>query len=438
MMTDPMKTTVSEESPTKVRLTIEAGPEDLTTAVEHAFKALAKETKIPGFRPGKAPRAILEARLDKETIREAIIKEAVPHLYVDAVNEQGFKPITNPEIDVKEFDETTGITFDALFEVKPKIELPTIDGIVVRRPSADATDEEVSEQLKRLVERFATLEPVTRNGRRGDFALIDIRGYWNDEEIESATATDMLYEIGSGGIVPELDQEIDGRRAGEILKFNAVLPPHFGETWGGREVSFQALVKEIRQKVLPSLDDDFAKTASEFDTLDELRADLRDKIAKIKAAAADAEVKNRALEQILDTTALVPPDAMVEEELAYRLRRFMDGLRGAGVTLDQYIEQTGAAEEQIESDMRREAERSIAAQLILDEIGRANDIQVTDEELEEELARHTAESGKTAADLRKQLASTGRLGVLAGDIIRRKALDLIVEKADIKDEDASG
>jgi trigger factor len=433
-----MKTTVSEESPTKVRLTIEAGPDDMKTAVEHAYKALAKETKIPGFRPGKAPRAILEARLGRDTIREAIIKEAVPHLYVDAVNEGGFSPITNPEIDVKDFDEATGITFDALFEVRPRIELPPLEGMIVQRPTAAATDAEVEEQLRRLVERFATLETVPRNGRRGDYAIIDIRGYWNEEEISSATATDMLYEIGSGGIVPELDSEIEGRRSGEILKFNAVLPPQFGEAWGGREVSFQVLVKEIRQKVLPSLDDDFAKTASEFDTLDELRADLRDKISKIKAAASDAEVKNRALEQIVEQTALLPPEAMVSDELAYRLRRFMEGLQSAGVTLDQYMQQTEATEEQIESDMRRQAERSIAAQLVLDEIGRANEITVSDEDIESELAKHTAETGKTPADLRKQLASSGRLGVLAGDIIRRKALDLIVEKADIRDEDASG
>jgi trigger factor len=432
-----MKTTISHESATKIRLTIEASAEELAPAIDRAFRHLATTTKVPGFRPGKAPRALLESRLGKETIREEAIREAVPHLFVQAVKDEGLKPITNPKVDVKSFDEAAGITFEALIEVRPDFRLPDFGEIRVLRPSSTATDAEVDEQVRRLAERFATLETVARPGRRGDFALIDLRGYWNETEIERATATDMLYEIGSGQIVPELDTELDGSRAGDILKFNATLPASFGEEWGGREITFQVLVKETRKKNVPAVDDEFAKTASEFDTLHELREDLRTKISQIKRVAADAEVRNRVLEQLVDTVPLEPPEALVNDEMAYRLARFAESLKGAGLTLDDYLQQTGATEQQIESDLRRQAERNVAAQLVLDEVARSEQLDSTDEEIDEEVRRHAEASGKTAPELRKQLEQRDRLGTMAGDIIRRKALDLIVDKADIRDEDAT-
>jgi trigger factor len=245
----------------------------------------------------------------------------------------------------------------------------------------------------------------------------------------------MLYEIGSGGVVPELDDEVRGKRTGDILKFNAVLPPHFGATWGGREVSFRVLVKEIRQKNLPPLDDEFAKTASEFETLDELRKDLSERISTIKKSAADAEVRSKVLEKLVEMTPVVAPDSMIDEEASFRTRRFSDQLRQAGVGLDEYLSSAETTEDQIEGDIRKQSERSVAAQLILEEIARREELQISDEELSEEIGRIAEAGNMSPTDLVKQLQEGGRVGVVAGDILRRKALDLVVDKADITDED---
>jgi trigger factor len=429
-----MKSTVSQEGPTKVRVSVEASPEELAPAVDRAIRKLANEVKIPGFRKGKAPRQVIEARVGADQIREATIQEAVPALFREAMASSDVKPLTLPDIEVTSYDEAEGLKFDAVIEVRPDINLPDFSTISVERPSVEVTDAELDEQLERLRERFATLETVARPGRRGDYALIDLKGYVNDTQVDEASATDLLYEIGSGRFVPELDQELDGTRQGDILKFNATLPPTYPGDFGGKEISFQVLVKEIRQKNLPPLDDEFAKTASEFDTLEELKADLRSKMSEVKRITSDAELRNRVLESVVKETGVVVPDALANEEMSYRLARFADQLRGAGISIQQYLESTGQSEEDIEGDLRAQADRNVSAQLILEEIGKREGLSASDDEVAEELAQHAKSLDKEPAELRAQLESGGRLGALAADIIRRKALDLIVERADIKDE----
>jgi trigger factor len=429
-----MKSTVSQEGPTKVRVSVEASPEEVAPAIDRAIRKLANEVKIPGFRKGKAPRQVLEARVGADQIREATIQEAVPALFREAMAGSDVQPLTLPDIEVTSYDEAEGLKFDAVIEVRPEINLPEFSSISVERPSSEVTDKEVEEQLERLRERFATLETVARPGRRSDYALIDLKGYVNDAQVEEASATDLLYEIGSGRFVPELDQELDGTRQGDILKFNATLPPTYPGEFSGKEISFQVLVKEIRQKNLPALDGEFAKTASEFDTLDELKADLRSKMSEIKRITSDADLRNRVLEKVVAETGVVVPDALANEEMSFRLARFADQLRGAGISIQQYLESTGQSEEDIEGDLRAQAERNVSAQLILEEIGKREGLSASDDEVSEELAQHAKSLGKEPAELRSQLESGGRMGALAADIIRRKALDLIVEKADIKDE----
>jgi trigger factor len=428
-----MKTTVNQEGPTKVRISVEATPDEVAPALDRAFERLAGEVKVPGFRKGKVPRKVLEARLDPDQIRQVALEEAVPILWRQAITENEVKPITLPEIDVKSYDDA-GLTFEALFEVRPEINLPDFSQIRVDRPSATVTDEELEEQLKRLQERFATLETVAHPARASDFALIDLKGYRNDKEVPEASATDLLYEVGTERFVPELDKELEGKRQGDILKFNATLPESYPGEFSGQEISFQVLVKEIRQKNLPALDDEFAKSASEFDTLDELRADLRTRIEELKRVSADAEVRNRLLEKLIEEASVPVPDALVNDELSYRVARFSDQLRQAGVTIDQYLERTGQSEEQITDDLKGQAERNVAAQLILDEVGRREELEASEEDLQAELLTHAQAMQKKPEELREDLASSGRLGALAADIIRRKALDLIVDRAEVKEE----
>lgn len=431
-----MKTTVTQEGPTKVRISVEATPDEVAPAVDRAFERLAGEVKVPGFRKGKVPRKVLEARLGADQIREASLQEAVPLLWRQAMTENDVSPISLPDIEVRSYDDQ-GLSFDALFEVRPEINLPDFAAISVERPDAEVTDAEIEEQLARLQDRFATLETIARPSQRGDFTLIDLKGYVHDKEVPEASATDLLYEVGTERFVPELDRELEGKRQGDILKFNASLPDSYPGEFAGKEISFQVLVKEVRQKNVPALDDEFAKSASEFDTLDELRADLKTRIGELKRVSADSEVRNRLLEKVIAEASVPVPEAMANDELSFRVARFSDQLRSAGVSVDQFLERTGQTEEQITDDLRAQSERNVAAQLILDEVGKREELEATEEDLQGELLAHAQALQKDPDELRKELVSKGRLGALAADIIRRKALDLIVERADIKTETQS-
>ncbi|MHB8513200.1 MAG: trigger factor [Actinomycetota bacterium] len=426
-----MQTTISREGPTRVRMTVSVPSDELKPAVDRAFKRLASQVRIPGFRPGKAPRAVLEARISHDEIHDIIVREAIPQFYAQAVVEESIDPVAEPQIDVKSFEPDSDLEFEAIIEVRPEINLPDLSSIKLKRPTDEPTEDEINAQLERLRERYASLETVERNAKEKDYVLIDIKGYWNDQQIDQATANDMLYEVGSQAIVPELDSELIGKRIGDILKFNATL--NQGE-WAGREISFQVLVKEVKQKNLPELDDELAKTASEFDTLDEVRADLIKRIRKIKAAAADAELRSRALDALTEAITVVAPQPMVDEESAYRLKRFSDQLKQAGVPLDEYLRTQETSEQQIETDIRRQAERSVSAQLILEEIARREELQVTEEELSQEIVQLAEATGSKPADLVKQLRKSGKVSTVAGDILRRKALDFVIDKADITNE----
>jgi len=430
-----METTLERENDSTLKVTVSATADEVAPAVERAVRKLGSEVKVPGFRKGKVPRKVLESRVGRDALREAALREAIPEILAKALDEQeDVAPIAPPAVEVTSYDLDGALAFDATVEVRPDIELPNFELLSVERPDAAATDEEVEQQLQRLQERFATLETVERPARAGDYVLCDIHGTIHGQEIDVLSGADQLYEVGSAWPVPEFDTEIEGSRAGDILKFNAVLPAEAEGEHAGDEVTFQVLVKETRQKILPGLDDEFAKNASEFETLDELRVDLRERIGKVKAIQVDADVRNRLLEQLLEEVEFTPPESLVRSEMAYRLQRFDEQLKQAGMTFDQYMESQEFTEEQVEQDLRRQAERNVRAQLILEDIGRREGLQVSEDELREEVRYHAESMRADPSELAKQLSEGGRLMALAGDIIRRKALNLLVEKADIKEE----
>lgn len=429
-----MKTTIEREGPTKLRLAIEVSPEELSPLYEQTMKRLAKEMTVPGFRKGKAPRAIIESRLGEEAVRQQMLRDALPSLYSRAASEESLDPVSLPEIEVTQYEKGKPLHFTAVVEVRPELKLPEYTGIEVSRPAWVATDEEVSEQLERLRQRFGTLEPVGRNATKGDYVTIDLRGYRHDLQIDSASAQDLVYEVGSGAFVPELDDELEGSRTGDILKFNATLPERFGGELGGQEVSFSVIVKEVQAKRLPALDDDFAKTASEFDTLDELKADIKQSIEAVKKSQAEAEVRTRVLEDLIDRTDVPVPEAMIERSIDRRLTRLLRDLERLGTGLDQYLRATNVTKEQLLESQREVAAKTVAAELILEAVARAEGIEVAGEEIDGEIARMAEGSGRTAAQLREEFQESGATQSLAGDILRRKALDFLVEKAKVIDE----
>jgi trigger factor len=277
-------------------------------------------------------------------------------------------------------------------------------------------------------ERFAELEAVSHPARRGDYVVADIRAHVHDREVEELTFTDQLYEVGSGELVPELDSELEGKRRGEILKFNAKLPERFGER-AGQEVSFQVLLKEVKSKRLPPVDDEFAKSASEFDTLEELRADLREKLADAKEREARAELRDLVLQELVNRVDVELPERLVDHETEHRVQTASERAERAGMTLEQLLEAQGWDELRFRSDARAHAIRAIKADLVLEAVARQEGIQVTPEELQEAVNDLSRGLGREPKEIARALERSGQISSLAADIIRSKALDLLVEQA---------
>ena len=425
-----MRSTLEPVEPTKVRINVVVEPEELRPAIDRTARRLSSEVRVPGFRKGKVPRQVIEARIGRQALLdEAIEHEALPEFYAKAIEEHGIQPLSRAQVDPPDYQDGKPLEFTATVEVKPTVDLPPYRGVQVERPSIEVTDEHVDAQLERLRERVAQLEVIGRPLTKGDFAQIDLRATRHTTEIPELTRSDVLYELGSGTVVPKLDEELEGKRKGDILRFNATLPEEAGEELAGREVTFQVLVKEAKAKVLPKLDDDFAQEASEFDTLDELTDDLHARLEEAAEAQTASELETRVLQAYLDQVDVPLPESLVHDELHYRASRFAQQLGMMGVTIDQWLEATEQTREGIEADLRAQAERAVKAQLVLEALAAAEEMETTDEEVEAEIRRQAQRVGRDPEQVRRALADGGD-GMIRGDILRSKALAFLVEHAE--------
>ncbi|HYO60422.1 MAG TPA: trigger factor [Actinomycetota bacterium] len=414
----------------RVKLRVEAPESSLKPALDAVYRRWAGEIKVSGFRKGKVPRQIIDARVGPEVIREEALRDALPDLYREALTAESLEAIAPPEIEVLEFDPGAPILFEAIVDVRPEVRIPDLASISIEAPPSEVTDEELDEQLDRLRDRFAELEPVGREARRGDFVLIDLKGYRHDEPVEGASAPDFLYEVGSRSGPPKLDEELEGSRPGAILKFTDTLPPDAGDL-AGQEISFTVLVKEVKVKRLPPLDDELAKTMGEFDSLDELKDDLRERLSGVKRGMVREEIGNRALTALVDASDLEPPEKLVESELEHRLEHFEQDLKRAGLTMDEYTKRADLTDLEVRRDIRRQVERSVKAELLLEEIARTESFDVTEEDIGREVALLAHQSGRDPKEVAEQVVNAGRLGSLAADIMRRKALEHVVEAINV-------
>jgi trigger factor len=420
-----MRTTAEHIDKDRVRLRVEVPEDELGPAIATVYKELAQQMKVPGFRKGRVPRQIIDSRVGPDFVRTEALKEALPDLYRKAMASEALEGIAAPDIEVIEFDRGSPLVFEATVDVRPEVTIPPFDSIIVDEPASEVTEADVDEQLERLRDRFAELDTTAREARRGDFVLIDLKGYRHGELVEGAGAPDLLYEIGSRSGPPKLDQELEGTRPGAILKFNDTLPEGPDDV-AGQELSFTVLVKEVKAKRLPALDDEFAKTVGEFETLDALRDDLRSRMEGVKRSMAEEELRGRVLEALVAASDLEVPESLVDGEFNHRLEHHEDDLRRAGMSMAEFTAQSNMTELEMRRDLRDGAARSVKAELLLEQVARENDISVTEEDLGREIALAASRSGTEPGDLAKQLASSGRLPSVAADIMRRKALDYVV------------
>lgn len=417
----------------RVKLRVEVGEDALRPAIDAAYREMSKEVKVPGFRQGKVPRQLIDSRIGPGAVRRQAIEDALPEFLRDALAAEELEAIAPADIDsIEGMDDVGPLVFEATVDVRPEINLPDVSAIEVEAPPSDVTDEDIDEQLERLRDRFAELESVARAATDGDFVLIDLKGFRHDEPVEGASAPDFLYELGSQQGPPKLDAELRGAKAGAILKFTDQVhihkedePEHDHSSMD--EISFTVLVKEVKTKNLPVLDDEFGKTVGEFESLDALKDDLRGRLAEVKQTHVEQEVRSKVLNAFVDASDLEAPDKLVESEFEHRLGHLEADLREHALTLNDYMQQVQLTELELRADVREQAQRSVKAELLLEEVVRNEKIEVDQEDLSRQIALLAAQMSRDPQEVAQEIVKSGRLGAVAADVLRRKALDWVAE-----------
>jgi len=429
-----METTVESLEGNKVRLRVAVPAGEFETAIDAAFRKLAREVRISGFRPGKAPRRLLEAHLGTGIAREQAIRDAVPDYYLKAVEAEDLDAIAPPEFEITAGQEEGDVEFDAVVEVRPQVEIEGYDSLQITIEDPSVLDPEIDVQIDNLRERFADLEESTAPLGKGDYAQLNIKGYVHDEEVPGLTVSDFLYEVGSNLVVPKLDEELEGKRPGDMLKFNDELPARWGER-AGQEVGFQVLVKETKRKVLPQATDEWVQEASEFDTLEDLRADIRKRMESVRLIQANLAVRDKVLQAVGAKVAVDIPEPLIQEEVERRLHSILHRLEEQGASVDQYLEATGLTQDQLLADVRLEATKAVKADLALRAVVAAEEITASDDEVEAEIARVAERSGRKPAQLRKEIERGQGLQAVRSELSRGKALQFLVDHATVVDEE---
>jgi len=390
-----MKTQVEPLEGNKVKLSVEVDESEFDKAIDAAFRRLARQVRIPGFRPGKAPRRLLEARLGTEAAREEALRETIPDCYERAVAEVDVDPISFPEFDITTGREAGPVVFEAVVEVRPHVRVAGHGGLRVVVNSPSVTEAHIDAQIDRLREQYGELKPVSRPAATGDHVSIDRRVYRHDETL--LVTSDELYEVGKGTVAAELDDELRGAKAGDILKFNGRLVGADSSEEGAdqaEEVSFQVLVKEIREKILPEATDEWAGEASEFDTLEELRSDTRERLSRILRFQATMARRERVLEALVELVDEDVPEVLVNTEIERRINELSERLESQGSDLGAYLESAGRSEDDFLEHLRGHAIQAVKADLGLRAVAEAEGIEVSDEDFDIEMRRLAEQLGE--------------------------------------------
>jgi trigger factor len=427
-----MQTTVSELPGSRVRVEVEVPAADVDRAAQRAARALAREMRMPGFRKGKAPPSLVIQRLGYGAVLEEAIREALPEWYERALLGSGIAPIGDPGVEIVSAPEAEGEPLSFKFEVgvRPEAKLGEYRGLEVGRAEAEAPSEIVDREIERMRQGFARLEPVERTAAIGDVLLIDFEGLVDGKAFEGGTATDYLLELGSDQLIEGFEGQLVGAGAGETRQVEVSFPAEYrAELLAGADAVFEVEVKEVREKVLPELDDDFASEASEFDSLEELRADIGERVAAVMEERIEQDFRIAAVDAAAEAATVDLPDDLVGARAAESWGRVERQLAARGMSPDAYLQMQGKTREEILEESRSDAERELRREAVLAAIAEAEGIEVSEEEMQEALA-HPAEHERTTPEkLLKRLRESGRDAMVREDIRFRKAIDLVAEEA---------
>jgi trigger factor len=425
-----VKTDVENLSPTRVKLTIEVPFEELKANLDKAYREVARQVRVPGFRPGHVPPRVIDVRIGRAVVLEQAVNDAVPELYSRAVAEHDMVPISQPEVEVTRLDDGKELAFTAEVDVRPSFDLPDHE-LVVTVENADVDADQVEEYLGSLRERFASLRTVDRPAQSGDFVSIDLAATVDGTAVDDAQTTGYSYEVGSESMLDGLDTALSGMTAGESKTFSAELA---GGSAAGQLADVQVTVNSVKVKDLPELDDEFAQSASEFDTIGELRASTRRQLEAVRKAGQAGQARQRLLDALVSELDIPLPEKVVEAEVEQRRHNISDQLSRAGLTMQAYLESANTTEAKLEQDFRADAERSVKAGFILDKVAAQEDIKVTAEELSSYVTEQAYRMGVAPDQLAQQLSDSGQLQAVAADVLRANALGWLAARARVVDE----
>jgi trigger factor len=427
-----LKTAVTELPDSRARVEVEVPAELVGRGVQRAARGLAREMKMPGFRKGKAPPSLVIQRLGYGTVLQEAVQESLPEWYEQGLLRSGVSPVGDPSIEIVSAPEGEGEPLEFKFEigVRPKAELGTYIGLEVGKAEAEPTEEIVDREVERIQQGFTKLEPVERAAAEGDVLLVDFEGLLDGKAFEGGKASDYLLELGSGQLIEGFEEQLTGSSAGDERQVEVTFPEDYqAEELAGEDAVFKVEVKEVREKVLPDLDDDFASEASEFDTLEELRADIGKRVSEAVDERAEQDFRVAAVDAAVDAATVEMPDDLVEARAQERWSRVERQLAARGMSPDAYLQMQGKTREELLEESKPEAERELKREAVLAAIAEAEAIEVSDEEMTEALA-HTAEHERTTPEkLLERLRENGRDAMVREDIQVRKAIDVVADSA---------
>ena len=427
-----MKSTVEHIGPTRVKLTVEVPFDELKPDFDRAYKRIAQQVSIPGFRKGKAPARILDARLGRGVVLDEVLNAAVPAKYSEAVSQaEDVKPIGQPNIEVTELADGDKVAFTAEVDVRPEITLPDLAGISVSVEDVEVTDEQVTEQLDQLRARFGTLTGVDRAAAEDDFVQIDLSATVDGAEVEEAQTTGFSYQVGQGGLIEGIDEAITGLSAGEEATFTSKLVA--GE-YADKDAEVTVKVTAVKERQLPEPDDEFAQLASEFDTLDELVGDLKERLGRVRRMEQVTQARDKVLDEIVAAVEVPLPESIVEAEVESRHHDAVHAFDHSDEKFNDFLTEQGKTREEFDTETKEEAEKSVKTRLVLDALADAEQVTVGDQELTERIVYQAQQYGLAPEEFVQRIQQAGQLGAIYQDVRRSKALIVAVRAATVTDE----
>jgi trigger factor len=426
-----VKTEVRASAENEVVLAVEVPHETVRTMYERTLTRLSREAQIPGFRKGRVPREVVVNRLGVEYIRSQALNDSLPEWYESALETTEVDAVSMPEIDFEEYHEDTAFSFTAKVQVRPMPLLGVYKGLKTANRTVDVTAAQVEAQLALLQERFASLKPVEdRAVVEGDFVLMDLEGSADGQPIEGAEAKDYMAQVGHGNLIPGFEENLVGLAVGDEKQFEITFPADYhAEHLRGQPATFKVTVKELKEKVVPDLDDSFAADASEFETMDDLRADVRRRLVELQTGAAEREFRARAVDEAVANATVAVPSAMVERE-AHHLYHDLESTVGEqGMEMKTYLEALEKTEEEVEEELKPRAEMIVKRRLVLEAISTAENIEVSDDELRERIKADAEALGRDGDQLVIDVYASGRQDLIRDELLMAKAVDLIVDNA---------